>query len=149
MSQVQRTVNHCDICNHEWIPTPGVVYTHCTSGKCRSRKWNAKVAAGDPNDSGGLARMPKPPARPFLKPEMRKSIETLTGCVRRLASKETVAWIERETTTGYVSPIRAGYYIDRGVIDHQEERERLINPTGKPCKSCGALGGNHFRGCKQ
>jgi hypothetical protein len=24
MSQVQRTVNHCDICNHEWIPTPGV-----------------------------------------------------------------------------------------------------------------------------
>jgi hypothetical protein len=26
---------------------------------------------------------------------MRKSIETLTGCVRRLASKETVAWIER------------------------------------------------------
>jgi hypothetical protein len=48
--------------------------------------------------------------------------------VRRLASKETVAWIERETTTGYVSP---------------------INPTGKPCKSCGALGGNHFRGCKQ
>jgi hypothetical protein len=42
MSQVQRTVNHCDICNHEWIPTPGVVYTHCTSGKCRSRKWDRK-----------------------------------------------------------------------------------------------------------
>lgn len=40
MSQLQRTVNHCDVCSHEWIPTPGVNYTHCTSGKCRSRKWD-------------------------------------------------------------------------------------------------------------
>ena len=41
MSQLQRTVNHCDLCHHEWIPTTGVIYTHCTSGKCRSRKWNS------------------------------------------------------------------------------------------------------------
>lgn len=40
MSQREATINHCDICTHEWVPRLGVVYTHCTSGKCRSRKWN-------------------------------------------------------------------------------------------------------------
>ena len=42
MSQVTRTANHCDVCSHEWLPTPGVVYTHCTSSKCRSRKWDSQ-----------------------------------------------------------------------------------------------------------
>lgn len=40
MSQVNRTANHCDMCGHEWLSTSGVVYTHCTSGKCRSRRWD-------------------------------------------------------------------------------------------------------------
>ena len=45
MSQRQATVNHCDICTHEWIPKPGVLYTHCTSSRCRSRKWNSASCA--------------------------------------------------------------------------------------------------------
>lgn len=40
MGQVNKLCNVCDICSHDWIPTPGVVYTHCTSSKCRSRKWD-------------------------------------------------------------------------------------------------------------
>lgn len=42
MSQRECTINHCDVCAHEWIPKADVNYTHCTSGKCRSRKWNTK-----------------------------------------------------------------------------------------------------------
>lgn len=42
MSQVNRTANHCDVCGHEWLPQDGVAYSHCTSGKCRSRRWNSK-----------------------------------------------------------------------------------------------------------
>jgi hypothetical protein len=47
MSQLQATINVCDKCGHAWIPNPSVTYTHCTSSKCRSRKWNhsAKCAA--------------------------------------------------------------------------------------------------------
>lgn len=40
LSQIQRPINHCDVCGHEWLPSEGVAYSHCTSGKCRSRKWN-------------------------------------------------------------------------------------------------------------
>lgn len=47
MSQIQRTVNHCEVCGHEWIPRPGVVSTHCTLKLCHSRLWN------------GSARQPK------------------------------------------------------------------------------------------
>lgn len=32
----------------------------------------AEVPIGDPNDYGGFARMPSPPARPFLKPKKRE-----------------------------------------------------------------------------
>ena len=51
MSQRDRTINHCDICSHEWIPKQGVTYTHCTSGKCRSRKWNLVAIAKDQEPS--------------------------------------------------------------------------------------------------
>src|ERR1700677_421763 len=47
MSQRQVIVNRCDVCAHEWIPKLGVTYTHCTSGKCRSRLWNS---ASKPTD---------------------------------------------------------------------------------------------------
>jgi len=53
MSQRQTTVNVCEVCAHEWIPKLGVTYTHCTSGKCRSRKWNSGAPQGG-------ARPPKP-----------------------------------------------------------------------------------------
>lgn len=47
MSQRQGTINRCDVCGHEWLPNPimGLTsnYTHCTSGKCRSRLWNGST----------------------------------------------------------------------------------------------------------
>lgn len=46
MSFVQRTVAQCDVCGHEWLARLGVVYTHCTSSKCRSRKWNQSELEG-------------------------------------------------------------------------------------------------------
>jgi len=55
MSQLQRTVNHCDLCHHEWIPTTGVIYTHCTSGKCRSRKWDRKDIPAPGEEGKALA----------------------------------------------------------------------------------------------
>lgn len=59
MSQIQRIANHCDICQHEWLPSSGVVYTHCTSGKCRSRKWNSGEPAGlSPAPAAKQKRMP-------------------------------------------------------------------------------------------
>ncbi len=106
MSQLQRTINHCDICGHEWIAKPGVTYTHCTSGKCRSRKWDRKDIPATGEEGKALAA---------------KAVEILLEKRPHLKPK-------RETTTGYVAP---------------------INPAGKPCKACGALGGNHFRGCKE
>lgn len=45
MSVITREVNRCNQCTHEWIPQPGVLYTHCTSSKCRSRRWNKPKAA--------------------------------------------------------------------------------------------------------
>jgi len=53
MSQVNILCNKCDVCGHSWIPQPGVTYSHCTSGKCRSRKWNSGAPQGG-------ARPPKP-----------------------------------------------------------------------------------------
>lgn len=44
MSQLtDNVVNQCDVCGWKWIPKPGVTYTHCTSGKCRSRLWNGST----------------------------------------------------------------------------------------------------------
>ncbi len=75
MSQRERTINHCDICGHEWIAKPGVVYTHCTSGKCRSRKWDRK----DIPATGEEGKAPAAKAvaillekRPHLKPKLER-----------------------------------------------------------------------------
>ena len=43
MSYCMREVAHCDVCGHEWLVREGVVYTHCTSGKCRSRRWDGEA----------------------------------------------------------------------------------------------------------
>ena len=52
MSQISILCNKCDVCGHPWIPKPGVIYSHCTSSKCRSRKWNAGllIAIGEELD---------------------------------------------------------------------------------------------------
>jgi hypothetical protein len=39
MSRVARDAWHCDVCGHEWLVN-GEEPKQCTSGKCRSRKWN-------------------------------------------------------------------------------------------------------------
>lgn len=44
MSQIQRMVNKCDVCGHEWVPAKVAIPSHCTSSKCRSRKWNKGVS---------------------------------------------------------------------------------------------------------
>jgi hypothetical protein len=47
MSLVQRTINQCDVCGHEWIPRGSS--ERCGNRKCRSMKWNSGghgIAAG-------------------------------------------------------------------------------------------------------
>lgn len=66
MSQVQRTANHCDICGHEWLPQSGVAYSHCTSGKCRSRKWDrgeAEKVKAPVSKTGHAGSTPASPAK--------------------------------------------------------------------------------------
>ena len=44
MSYLTRTIAHCDICGHEWLPRMPSP-SHCASSKCRSRRWNSGEAA--------------------------------------------------------------------------------------------------------
>ena len=38
MALVQRTINQCDVCGHEWIPRSAG--ERCGNRNCRSTKWN-------------------------------------------------------------------------------------------------------------
>ena len=70
MSQIQRTVNHCDVCGHEWLPQVGVAYSHCTSGKCRSRKWDrgeAEKVKAPVSKTGHAGSTPASPAKTTMK----------------------------------------------------------------------------------
>jgi rubredoxin len=44
MSLVQRTINQCDVCGHEWIPRSNG--ERCGNRECRSTKWNNLSVAG-------------------------------------------------------------------------------------------------------
>lgn len=41
MALVQRTINQCDVCGHEWIPRSAG--ERCGNRDCRSTKWNDSV----------------------------------------------------------------------------------------------------------
>lgn len=56
MGLVQRAINKCDVCGHEWIPKGPS--ERCGNRKCRSTKWNSaakpliplRYAPGDEDD---------------------------------------------------------------------------------------------------
>ena len=54
MAVVQRSINQCDVCGHEWIPRSDS--KRCGNTACRSTKWNG----GD--SSAAEQRSARPPA---------------------------------------------------------------------------------------
>lgn len=63
MALVQRTINQCDVCGHEWIPRSAG--ERCGNRDCRSTKWNASASPLTQQLEASLAATPEVQDKPL------------------------------------------------------------------------------------